>query len=307
MARGASYSLPHLPELPTVPPMRYGGIDEAGYGPTLGPLAIVGVAVDGAPAIDLARAFAGTGVRDSKTLHRPGNLAPLEQVALGGLGWLLGRQPVNAAEVFAALGETSAERTFPWQAGATDLQLPVSALQVPAWSLSDLAPAGVRGCLIHATGYNHFLATAGNKADLELEQVGRLLGWMAAQSPAGVVVDRLGGGRFYAEALSRVWPGEAVQVDEEAAHASRYHIGERQVAFLVGGESASPLTALASCIAKYARELHMMLFNRSWSQAIPDLAPTAGYPEDARRWLTAVGVERYSASGADLVRGWPRF
>ena len=287
--------------------MRYGGIDEAGYGPTLGPLAIVGVAVDGAPETDLAKAFAGTGVRDSKTLHRPGNLAPLEEVALGGLAWLIGKQPTTAAEVFAALGETSSDRTHPWQADAETLTLPHSAMRVAKWSLKDLIPVSVRGRLIHAGEYNHFLTTTGNKADLELAQVGQLLRWIGTASPASIVVDRLGGRRFYSESLGKVWPSIPVQIDEESAHASRYHIDHRQVSFLVGGESASPLTALASCIAKYARELHMTLFNHWWCQTVPDLAPTAGYPEDARRWLTFIGAERYQPLGTQLIRGWPRF
>ena len=287
--------------------MRYGGIDEAGYGPTLGPLSIVGVAVDGAPETDLAKAFAGTGVRDSKTLHRPGNLAPLEEVALGGLGWLIGKQPTSAAEVFAALGETTNDRTHPWQGGAETLSLPHSAMRVAKWSLKEVTPAGVRGRLIHADEYNYFLATSGNKADLELTQVGQLLKWMGSTTPAAVVVDRLGGRRFYGEALGKVWPTATVHIDEESAHASRYLIDHRQVSFLVGGESASPLTALASCIAKYARELHMTLFNQWWCRTVPDLAPTAGYPEDARRWLTVIGAERYQPLGTQLIRGWPRF
>lgn len=287
--------------------MRYGGIDEAGYGPTLGPLSIVGVGIDAAPGLDLARAFAGTGVRDSKTLHKPGNLAPLEQVALGGLGWLLGNRPTTAAEVFAALGEMPGERAQQWQHGAEALTLPLSATHVPSWSLVDVAPLGVHGNLIHAGEYNRFITTSGNKADLELGAVKKLLSWVADTTPATVVVDRLGGRRFYRDALQGVWPDSKIAILEEAAHASRYEISGRQVAFLVGGESASPLTALASCIAKYARELHMVLFNRHWCAAVAGLAPTAGYPEDARRWLGALGVERYTSHGADLVRGWPRF
>lgn len=287
--------------------MRYGGIDEAGYGPTLGPLSIVGVGIDAAPGLDLTRAFAGTGVRDSKTLHKPGNLAPLEQVALGGLGWLLGRQPQTAAEVFAALGESPGERTQPWQHGAEALALPLSATQVPSWSLTDVAPLGLRGNLIHAGEYNRFITTSGNKADLELGAVKKLLAWVADSTPATVVVDRLGGRRFYRDALQAVWPDSKIAILEEAAHASRYDFSGRQVAFLVGGESASPLTALASCIAKYARELHMVLFNRHWCTAVTGLAPTAGYPEDARRWLGTLGGARYTPIGADLVRGWPRF
>jgi ribonuclease HII len=287
--------------------MRYAGIDEAGYGPTLGPLSVVGVAVEGEPGIDLARAFAGTGVRDSKTLHKPGNLAPLELVALGGLAWLTGQRPRTAAEVFAVLGEAADERTFPWQAGADELAVPTSAHHIPSWSVGGLTPVGVRGALIHADGYNRFIAGSGNKADLELAEVRRLLGWIGTASPMDVVVDRLGGRRFYADALRQVWPTLTVDILSEAPDASRYHIAGRNVAFVVGGESASPLTALASCIAKYARELHQVLFNRYWSAEVPGLAPTAGYPEDARRWLAAIGAERLATLGPQLVRGWPRY
>lgn len=287
--------------------MRYGGIDEAGYGPTLGPLAVVGVGIDASPGIDLARAFAGTGVRDSKTLHKPGNLAPLEQVALGGLAWLTGHLPTTAAEVFIALDEQPDDRTDPWQHGADSLILPFSATTVPRWSLGDITPLGVRGDLIHAGEYNHFITSSGNKADLELATVKRLLAWVAEVAPASITVDRLGGRRFYRDALQAVWPDSKIDILEEAATASRYDANGRQVSFLVGGEAASPLTALASCIAKYARELHMVLFNRHWCAAVAGLAPTAGYPEDARRWLAAVGNERYTPIGGALVRGWPRF
>jgi ribonuclease HII len=287
--------------------MRYGGIDEAGYGPTLGPLSIVAVAAEGEPGLDLARAFAGTGVKDSKAVHRPGDLAPLEQVALGGLAWLMGEMPTDAAAVFAALGESPADRDSPWMDGAASLRLPVAAMRIPGWRLAGLSPMGVRGRLIQPTSYNRYTTTSGNKAALELHHVGELLRWAADGVCAEVVVDRLGGRRFYGDALGLVWPGDVVAIEEEAAAASRYRIAGRRVSFLVGGDSASPFTALASCIAKYARELHMTLFNRHWCTAIPGLAPTAGYPEDARRWLNALGQERYAALGPALVRGWPNF
>ena len=37
--------------------------------------------------------------------------------------------------------------------------------------------------------------------------------------------------------------------------------------------------------AKYVRELHMVLFNRWWRQHDPELKRTAGYVQDARRFL----------------------
>jgi ribonuclease HII len=51
----------------------------------------------------------------------------------------------------------------------------------------------------------------------------------------------------------------------------------------MGGESFLPV-ALASMTAKYLRELAMTAFNSFWQQQQPDLRPTAGYPQDARRF-----------------------
>ena len=84
------------------PIMLFAGIDEAGYGPTLGPLAVVATRVhaDSVAALRAAFATSGTGLADSKRVHRPGDLAPLERVALGGLAWLTGAPPRNAAEEF---------------------------------------------------------------------------------------------------------------------------------------------------------------------------------------------------------------
>ena len=46
--------------------------------------------------------------------------------------------------------------------------------------------------------------------------------------------------------------------------------------------------ALASMTAKLVRELTMARFNRYWSSRMPGLKPTAGYVQDARRWLVDV-------------------
>ena len=43
-------------------------------------------------------------------------------------------------------------------------------------------------------------------------------------------------------------------------------------------------TALASMTAKYHRELAMHAFNAFWTTKLPGLKPTAGYPNDAKRF-----------------------
>jgi hypothetical protein len=129
--------------------------------------------------------------------------------------------------------------------------------------------------------------------------------------PARIVCDRLGGRRFYAPALAAHLPGATVTALEEIPAVSRYRITrgglDHELAFRVGGEAASPLTALASCIAKYARELAMLLFNRWWCATCPGLSPTAGYPEDARRWLAAADPSLVGRWREELVRDeWRR-
>jgi hypothetical protein len=46
--------------------------------------------------------------------------------------------------------------------------------------------------------------------------------------------------------------------------------------------------ALASMTAKYLREISLRPFNRFWQEHVPGLKPTAGYPNDARRFKAEI-------------------
>ena len=46
--------------------------------------------------------------------------------------------------------------------------------------------------------------------------------------------------------------------------------------------------ALASMTSKYLRELAMLAFNQYWCDRVPNLRPTAGYPQDARRFKAQI-------------------
>jgi ribonuclease HII len=58
-----------------------------------------------------------------------------------------------------------------------------------------------------------------------------------------------------------------------------------RIVFSEKAERFSFAVALASCLAKYARESAMAAFNAYFRAHAPALAPTAGYATDARRWL----------------------
>ncbi|MFW5751405.1 MAG: hypothetical protein ACOCZK_07140 [Planctomycetota bacterium] len=287
------------------------GIDEAGYGPTLGPLVIVGVAAAASDLETLQAACARCplGVKDSKRLHVSGNIAPLESVALAALAWLGGRPPATAAELFTTCGEDPADAALlPWLGEADGLCLPLRSRRIAEWSIPGVRPVQVRARIVQPSRLNDAMATGRNKADLVLETVCRLLaGWAAASGRLHAVVDRLGGRHYYATALEDVLTDARCHQCEEGRGLSRYDFvsGEQhaRIEFRVKADRDCILTAMASCIAKYVREVHMQLFNRWWSRRRPDLAPTAGYPQDAARWLDRLGPETLQSMARVLVRG----
>ncbi len=59
--------------------------------------------------------------------------------------------------------------------------------------------------------------------------------------------------------------------------------------------------ALSSMYSKYIRELHLGLFNGFWREHLPGLRPTAGYPEDARRFLGDINDLRKSLDIKDEI------
>jgi hypothetical protein len=48
----------------------------------------------------------------------------------------------------------------------------------------------------------------------------------------------------------------------------------------------------------------MHLLNQWWKRELRWLKPTAGYPQDAKRWLHQIGSGHRNAWGYQLQRGW---
>ncbi len=291
--------------------MLFGGVDEAGYGPLLGPLSIAAVSAEADDEAALKQGFrrARTGAKDSKQVHVSGDITAIESVALPAITWLTGHAPGNMRECLALLGEDESVRTdVPWMAGTAGVVLPIGSEPLKTWKIPGVTPRALRGSLIQPRAYNASRRLGVNKADIELQAVGGLLTMISATDEHGmIVVDRLGGRRYYRDFLQSLWPDTMVLVEVESPGISGYRIvaplAEQSVSFRVDGESHSPLTAVASCIAKYVRELHMMLLNRHWCAVRAALKPTAGYAKDAVRWLDDLGVAVVDPIRDELVRG----
>jgi hypothetical protein len=161
--------------------------------------------------------------------------------------------------------------------------------------------------------FNDCLASTGTKAAVTLGVITEHLRtiwarWGPEESSCiggpRVICDRQGGRTRYADFLAAVFPGALIEVIEETPARCRYTVTGRAnlervddrpraltIWFMPEAESQHLPVALASMMAKLVRELMMARFNRYWCGFIPELKPTAGYNQDARRWLRdAAGV-----------------
>ncbi len=313
------------------------GIDEAGFGPLLGPLVVSGVAFR-VPASALngclwdtlratctrhpAQSRRRLAIADSKQLYRSrGSMTPLERSALVMLA-VAGHKPQTLEALLDATAPGAAQRLagYPWYDGS-DLPLP---LNDDVGDIGTQANAVRRDCTQHdivfmgaycepllAGAYNRLVQSTRNKAVVLLGLAMRVMERIMRTSPGERVrlcVDRLGGRTHYREALMTSLSGYDLHIVEESETRSAYRLvrSERtcEIEFVTSGETHRFPIALASIYSKYIRELHMRLFNRFWSSQVPDLRPTAGYYTDAKRWLADVAAEldRRSVDRSLLIR-----
>lgn len=317
----------------------YAGIDEAGYGPMLGPLC-VGLTVlavrdwaPGDPAPDLWERLAPAVTRSPARGHTPGvpiadskrlklsnqskTRDPLVHLERGVLATLAasspGRAPIETdAALFDRLGAAIGET--PWYAG-DPIPLPrgndAGLLRIDAGALdAAMRRAGVelralRVAAYDAPVFNRMLAESGAKSGVvERALEDHLRNALASVGPGDVlrvVADRQGSRLRYGSILARVF--DRVEAEEESARASRYRAGDGHAVILhSAAEDAHFPVALASMAAKYVRELAMARFNRHWSARVPELKPTAGYVQDARRWLADLGDRATRDERLSMIR-----
>jgi hypothetical protein len=296
------------------------GTDEAGYGPNLGPLVISaslwetpddvgtenlfarlahvisptvqGLSSNGGPCVAMA---------DSKALYSPDKgLRHLERGVWAALG-LLNHRPQSWRDVWLALAPEVFEpmaRT-PWYT-EYDGSAPIDCDGEDFDPLSQrlrvgLAAVGVRllrvrSRVVFADEFNALVDQHGSKGAALSHETLALAARMIDPLPTGpiaMVCDKHGGRNRYGALLAQHFPEWLVEVRGEGRERSSYRFGpaERriEVCFRTKAESCLP-AALASMASKYLRELAMRAFNHYWCCRVPGLKPTAGYPDDAKRF-----------------------
>jgi ribonuclease HII len=293
------------------------GVDEAGLGPILGPLVVAGVALSGPDGKDPWQLLRGRVTRhrnvagrlrvaDSKKVHQgPHGLRHLEATVLAFLGAQRGALPASLEELLVWHGvDLELLRLCPWY---EDLALPLP-LTIPRDELEltshllarDLASAGITvHCMafrpVDVGEFNEWIAATESKARAHFQAYGEVISALLDVLPASghLVADRAGGRMRYGRDLARLRPAANVRRLHEDARESSYEVLDAgkasRVTFAVEGEDRAFPTALASCMAKYLRELMVERINRWFVQRMPGLRPTAGYWQDGLRFLAEVG------------------
>jgi ribonuclease HII len=302
------------------------GVDEAGYGPNLGPFVMTLVSLQVPASAGQADGWTLLSrfvrrldqpadhrvvVADSKQVHAPGRLRRLEaQVLPFVLQQCIrhGLRPV-LGELWQMMCLTPALEWLacPWAEPQVRLPLSARDCERASWKLaSDLEEhfrttgigiSAIRWAVVFPAQFNHLVRQHGTKAAVGTHCLQRLLAELAAPRNGlpkriAVQIDKQGGRTYYAGLLQQTFAEAWVQVAEETARAGRYVVRQGRtvlhVAFQPGAEEASFPVALASMLSKYLRELLMDEFNRYWQRAVPGLKGTAGYPKDAKRFLREI-------------------
>ncbi len=320
-------------------PIMIAGIDEAGYGPLLGPLIISAVAFELpgsltdempdiaamlAPAVALRPPLphAALMIADSKLVHRLQNgLVHLE------LACILAAEQGCGSDTPTTLEQLA--RSLGWQANCPLPWYNWKEAPVPRWA--DEGTLGItrsmvtgrmaarkiqlsmaRTAIIDEQQFNQLTAKTNNKAAVLSTHGMMLLRELVdryGQGDAWIVVDKNGARDRYLDMLMRTFPEAMWRVYQESPLLSRYQWarpeGVIRIDFQQKGEQACLATAWASMICKYIRERAMEQFNIWWqSETGSGVKPTAGYYSDAQRWLSEMApyLERCGPPTEQWVR-----
>ncbi len=304
------------------------GIDEAGYGPNLGPFVMSSVACRVPQALagkslwsTLKRAVRRPGstddgrllIEDSKVVYSPaaglqcletGVLAALfpklvdEAICVGGLLDFL--CPNHLPDVKAECWY-SGVAALPFVADPDELRNGAARFS-RACQARDVQFVLVRSVVVCPGRFNALLDQWGSKGAVLGQGLAELLqcnlGAAKDDDSVSILVDKHGGRNTYTAMLQNAIPEAFVLAREESMDRSSYELLglQRQVTITIQPRADAEhfCVALASMVSKYVRELLMHDFNQFWQQHLPGLIATAGYPGDASRFYDAIrpAIER---------------
>ena len=314
------------------------GIDEAGYGPLLGPLVVgccafeIGGDADADKPTEppciwkrLRKNLRKTRARDGRTLHvndsklvySSGAIAELERSVLaiaGAAGFktdtfdsLVDRvSPRVGAQLRAYPWYLPAGETFPIENDPISVRMHANSLRLES-QRTQTACVHMGAQIVPEGEFNRMVQSTRNKASalfslaaMHLDHLLRTYG----DKNLFIVCDRQGGRMRYGHLLRLMfeeWSLEILSENEEGCseYAMRRAGHSVRITFVEKAETGCLPVAVASMLSKYLREGLMRRFNAFWSAQLPGLIPTAGYYGDGSRFLKDIEVKRHEMGITD--------
>lgn len=293
------------------------GIDEAGFGPILGPLVVSSSTFSLPHHIltsdlwQILRKSVGNRrkhlagrmlITDSKKAYsRAVGIKHLERTVLGTLK-CLDKEPATLTELIELLCPSCLERisAYPWYEGAGSYRLSADAADrtiASAVLADDMASNGIKllelkSYCLDVGYYNKMVASVKNKANVLFTTTSQLIK-RAFDNFAGddlqIIVDRQGGRVHYRKHLQRMFSDMELKILRESPADSSYELRAggkgMRLHFVVGADERFLPVSLASMVSKYLRELLVHNINRYFAGFHSDLKPTAGYWKDGLRFI----------------------
>jgi ribonuclease HII len=293
------------------------GIDEAGFGPILGPLVVSSSTfllphhlltanlwhILGKSAGSRRKHLAGRLlIADSKKAYSKSlGIKHLERTVLACLR-CLGKKPATLTELLTLLSPHCLERLndYPWYKGADSYRILADSADMAIASAvlkDDLASNGIellelRSYCLDVGYYNKMVATVKNKASVLFTTTCQLIK-NAFDNFVGddlqIIVDRQGGRVHYRKNLQRMFPDMKLKILKETPANSSYELQangkQMRLHFTVGADNRFLPVSLASMVSKYLRELLVYNINRYFAGHCAELKPTAGYWKDGLRFI----------------------
>jgi len=297
------------------------GIDEAGFGPILGPLVISSTTFKiprhlmKADLWQILRNSVGNRrkqlagrllITDSKKAYNKSlGIKHIKRTTVAHLK-CLGKNPTTLNELLTSLCSDCISRLkfYPWHQNTgnrclavdeTDIAIASDVLKLNLAS-NDIKLLEMKSRCLDVKYYNQMITDVRNKATVLFNATSQLIQStfdnFAGDDDLQIIIDRQGGRTHYHRILRRSFANTELKILRESPTVSSYELKDNNkqmcLHFVVGADERFLPVSLASMTSKYLRELLIDNINQYFVSLHPNLKPTAGYWKDGLRFIEDV-------------------